>query len=381
MATVDESALMRWRLILGRYAQKQIHPSMGTEAVRMERALDFLYGREYQGRGVRGRDHDGRDKGPGSLDASQLSVPQWLSEVRQLFPRETFNVLEKHALERYELQELVTDPQTLERLEPNQDLLKMLLQFKGAMTADALNAARKIIRTIVEDLKNRMLREVQQCFSGRLNRYRHSPLKVSQNFDWKGTLKSNLKHWQPQDRQLVLEKLKFFSRRRRQLPWRIVLCIDQSGSMADSVIHSAVLAGILAGLPALDVKLVVFDTAVVDLSSRVDDPVEVLMSVQLGGGTDIGQALCYCEQLIETPRRTVLALISDFFEGAPPNRMLGAVKRLKEAGVTLIGLAALDNEALPAYDERIGGKLAALGMDITAATPGRFAEWLATRIS
>ncbi|MCA9410798.1 MAG: VWA domain-containing protein [Candidatus Omnitrophica bacterium] len=378
---MDDSTQVRWRLILGRYAKKRIDPRLGGEAVRMERALDFLYGREYQGRGLRGRDGQEGEKGPGSLDESQLSVPKWLEEVRDLFPRETLEVVEKHALERYDLRDLVTDRKTLEKLEPNQDLLKMILQFKGSMNADVLNAARRIIRKIVEDLRERMAREVQQCFSGRLNRYSHSPLKISQNFDWQGTLKSNLKNWQVEEKRLALEHLKFFSRKRRQLPWNIVLCIDQSGSMASSVIHSAVLAGILSGLPSLNVKLVTFDTSVVDLSEHVGDPVEVLMSVQLGGGTDIGQALCYCEGLIETPQRTVLALISDFFEGAPPNRMLGAVKRLKEAGVTLIGLAALDSEALPDYDPHTAGQLAAIGMDITASTPGQFAEWLAKRIS
>jgi len=381
MSEPSEQALIRWRLVLGRYAQKQIKPGQSAAMQRMERALDFLYGREYEGRGVRGRDRLDGKKGPGSLDASQLSVPQWLNEVRHLFPRDTAEIVEKHALERYELTELLTDKQTLEKLEPNQDLLKMLLQFKGKMKGDVLNLAREIIRKIVEELKEKLAREVRQSFSGRLNRFRNSPLRISQNFDWKGTVRRNLKNWQPDRKALVLEQLRFFSRQRRQMPWSIILCVDQSGSMVDSVIHSAVLAGILAGLPALNVKLVVFDTSVVDLSQYLDDPVEVLMSVQLGGGTDIGQALCYCEKLIETPSRTILALISDFCEGAPAGRMFGAVKRLKESGVNLIGLAALDQEALPFYDTQTAGKLAALGMDITASTPKQFAQWLATRIS
>lgn len=381
MSEPNEQALIRWRLVLGRYAQKQINPGQSAAMRRMEKALDFLYGREYESRGVRGRDRLDGKKGPGSLDASQLSVPQWLNEVRQLFPQETAEIVEKHALERYELTELLTDKQTLEKLEPNQDLLKMLLQFKGKMKGDVLNLAREIIRKIVEELKEKLAREIRQSFAGRLNRFRNSPLHISQNFDWKGTVRRNLKNWQPDRKALVLEQLRFFSRQRRQLPWSIILCVDQSGSMVDSVIHSAVLAGILAGLPALNVKLVVFDTSVVDLSQYVDDPVEVLMSVQLGGGTDIGQALCYCEKLIETPSRTILALISDFCEGAPAGRMYGAVKRLKESGVTLVGLAALDQEALPFYDTRVAGKLATLGMDITASTPKQFAQWLATRIS
>lgn len=381
MSDPNEKDLIRWRLILGRYAQKQIKPDLTDAGQRMERALDFLYGREYQGRGMRGRDRLDGKKGPGTLDASQLSVPEWLNEVRKLFPRETAETVEKHALERYEIAELLTDKQTLEKLEPNQDLLKMLLQFKGRMKGDVLNMAREIIRKVVEELKEKLTREVRQSFAGRLNRFRNSPLRISQNFDWKGTLRRNLKNWQPDRKALVLEQLRFFSRQRRQLPWSIILCVDQSGSMVDSVIHSAVLAGILAGLPALSVKLIVFDTSVVDLSQYVDDPVEVLMSVQLGGGTDIGQALCYCEKLIEIPARTILTLISDFCEGAPPGKMYSAIKRMKESGVTTIGLAALDQEALPYYDTQTAGKLASLGMEVTATTPQQFAQWLAKKIS
>jgi Mg-chelatase subunit ChlD len=376
----DKDSLLRWRLILGRYSKNRIHPAMSRTATRMEAALDFLYGREYQGRGVRGRDRVDGAKGPGSLDGSQLSVPAWINEVRRLFPKETHEVVEKHALERYGLSELVTDPKTLEKLAPNPDLLKMMLQFKGRMKAEVLNTARQVIRKIVEELKEKLAREIGNSFSGRLNRYRHSPLPVSQNFDWKGTIRRNLKNWQREEKRLLLEQVRFFSRKKRQLPWRIILCVDQSGSMVGSVIHSAVMAGILAGLPAMDVKLVVFDTSVVDLSQYVDDPVEVLMSVQLGGGTDIGQALCYCEKWVEYPQRTILALISDFCEGAPPARMYGAVKRLKESGVVLIGLAALDSDASPSFDESIGARLAALGMDITASTPKRFAQWIAQQI-
>ncbi len=381
MSESFDLAELRWRLILGRYAGRHLQPQMDAASRRRARALDYLYSREYAGRGVRGRGDAGQDRRRGSLDPSQLSVPEWLSEVRELFPRETLRVIEKHALERYGLHELVTDKATLERLEPNQDLLKCLLSFKGQMKGEVLATARRLIRQIVEELREKLAREVRASLAGRLNRLRRSPLQVSQNFDWRGTLRANLKTYQPEEQRLVIERALFFARTRRQIPWRVVLLVDQSGSMVDSVIHSAVLAGILAGLPSVDVKLVVFDTSVVDLSSQVDDPVEVLMSVQLGGGTDIGQALTYAERLIEFPQRTVLALISDFCEGAPPERMLQATRRLHEAGVTLIGLTALDAEATPVYDEVLAAKMAALGMDVTAATPKQFARWLARRLT
>jgi Mg-chelatase subunit ChlD len=368
-------ALTRWRLVLGHFASDRLTTPLSARDQRMEAALDFLYSREYAGRGVRERSQSG------SLDPSQLSVPSWLGEVRELFPRETVEIIEKHALDRYGLTEILTDAETLEKLEPSMDLLKALLTFREHLHGPALDAARRIIRQVVEEIRRKLEAEVRRSLSGRLNRFRHSPQKVAQNFDWRGTLKRNLKYFDPEEQRLVLQDPRFFARNTRHLPWDVILCVDQSGSMADSVIHSAVMAGILVSLPVLRVKLVVFDTAVVDLSDHLEDPVEVLMSVQLGGGTDIGQALSYCEQLVENPRRTVLVLVSDFCEGAAPAVMLGVVRRMREAGVRLLGLASLDQSTQPIYDEAMAARLADLGMEIAALTPKHLAEWLAKVVS
>jgi Mg-chelatase subunit ChlD len=368
------STLPRWRLVLGRFAEKQLPGTLSPREGRMEAALDFLYSREYKGRGVRDRPQAGS---PGSLDPSQLNVPSWLGEVRDLFPKDVVEVIEKHALDRYGLTELVTDKETLEKLEPNEELLKTLLTFRGQLQGEVLQTARRIIRQVVEEIKRRLETEIRRALSGRLNRFRHSPQKAAQNFDWRGTIRRNLKYYDAKRRQIVLQDPQFFARNTRLLPWQVILCVDQSGSMADSVIHSAVMAGILAGLPMVRVKLVVFDTSVVDLSDRVDDPVEVLMSVQLGGGTNIGQALNYCETLVENPHRTILALVSDFCEGGSTDVMFAACRRLREAGVKLLGLASLDQSASPIYDHNIADLLADVGMEIAALTPKHFAEWLA----
>lgn len=368
-----DTVLERWRLVLGRFARQRLPADAGARQQRMEAALDYLYSREYRDRGLR-EDDPGRGGGDG---ASQFTIPAWLSEVRELFPQETVEVIEKHALERYEIKELVTDAETLAKLEPNIDLLKTLLSFRGHLKGEVLDQARRIIRHVVEEIRRRWESEVRQALSGRLNRFRHSPLKVAQNFDWRTTLRRNLKHYDPERKALVLHEQKFFARNTRHLPWHIILCVDQSGSMADSLIHSAVMAAIFAGLPSLRVKLIVFDTAVVDLSEQAADPVEVLMSVQLGGGTDIAGALGYCEKLVEQPRRTVLVLVSDFMEGGSASGMLATVKRLKEAGVTLLGLAALSAEAVPVYDPQMAQCLADAGMEIAALTPKQLAGWLA----
>jgi Mg-chelatase subunit ChlD len=380
MSNPQAATLARWRLVLGKYARDQIDVRMSVEQQRIENALDFLYSREYQGRGV--RDETDRN-GPrdASLDPTQLTIPTWLNEVRELFPKDTVALIEKHALDRYGLTELVTDPEILRRLEPNFELLKMLLTFRGHLKGEVLNEARRVIRNVVEEIKRRLSAEVRRAFSGRRNRFRHSNLKLAQNLDWRGTIRKNLKNFDTRRQQIVVEQVLFFSRIQRRLPWRIVLCVDQSGSMAGSVIYSAVMAGILSGLPLIDVKLVAFDTSVVDLSGHVEDPVELLMNVQLGGGTDIGQAMQYCEQLVEDPHRTIVVLISDFCEGAAPRSLLASCQRFREGGVKLLGLAALDENANPSYDVHMAEMLAAQGMDIAALTPKHFAEWLAKTIS
>lgn len=368
------AVLERWRLVLGQYANR-LDASCGIsgDALRRDAALGYLYGREYQGRGLR----DEARIGPGSLDASQPHVVDWLGQVRDLFPSEAVEIIEKHALDRYGLTELLTDPQTLEKLEPNQDLLRMLMGFRHHLHGDVLNVARRIIRQVVDELRQMLAADVRQSLTGRLNRHRHSPHAVAQNFDALGTIAANLKHYDRQRQQLLIEKLRFFQRNQRRLPWDIILCVDQSGSMVDSVIHSAVMASILAALPAFRVRMVLFDTQVVDVSAMIDDPVELLLSAQLGGGTHIARALQYCGQLVEHPHRTVLVLISDFCEGGPPSQLLAQVRSLAEARVKLLGLAALDGQAHPFYDRTMAERLAACGMEIAALTPRQLAQWLA----
>jgi Mg-chelatase subunit ChlD len=375
--STPSTALERWRLVLGRFAKQQLPADISAQQQRMEAALDYLYSREYRGRGLREENH-GAGGGDG---ASEFTIPSWLSEVRTLFPKETVEIIEKHALDRYEMKELITDAETLAKLEPNLDLLKTLLSFRGHLKGEVLDQARRIIRHVVEEIRKRWESEVRQALAGKLNRFRHSPLKVAQNFDWRTTLRRNLKHYDPARKSVVLHEQKFFSRNTRHLPWDIILCVDQSGSMAESVIHSAVMAGIFAGLPSLRVKLVVFDTSIVDLSEHAADPVEVLMSVQLGGGTDIAGALGYCEKLVEQPRRTVFVLVSDFIEGGSASGMLATVKRLREAGVKMLGLAALNADAVPVYDPQMAQRLVEAGMEVAALTPKQLGAWLARIIS
>lgn len=368
----QQRALARWRLVLGRFADPQLPLCNQPQYARMERALDYLYGREYGKRGVR-RHEDDRS---GGSEPSALYMPEWISEVRELFPSDTVEIVEKHALERYGMTELVTDAEVLRKLEPSYELLKSVLNFKSMMKGQVLEVARSIIRKVVEDLKRRLAKDIRRVLWGKLSRQHRSNLKVARNLDVRRTIRDNLKNFDPQRKQLVLQRLHFFSRIQQHSPWHIIIAVDCSGSMVDSVIYSAVMAGIFKGLPSMKVSLVAFDTAVVDLSDQIEDPAELLMSVQLGGGTDIAGAVGYCQTLVNHPNKTIFVLVTDFFEGGSAQGLLAAIGKLREAGVRVWGLAALDEKAQPAYDKEMAGRCVAAGAEVAALTPQRLAEWI-----
>lgn len=374
----DEQALARWRLMLGRFADRSLGDcEPGRRYAEMDRVLEYLYGREYARRGVRAS-QGGRGA---DLSESVLTIPDWLNEVRELFPRDTVEVIERHALDRYGMTELVTDPEVMKTLEPNYDLLKAVLTFRHLMQGPVLETARGIVRKVVDELRQKLAGEVRPRLWGRLNRQRPSRLKVFRNLNWQRTIRANLKHFDRERKRLVVESLHFSSRVERHMPWHIIMAVDCSGSMMDSVIYSAVMAGIFKGLPSLRVSLVAFDTAVVDLTDQVDDPTELLMNVQLGGGTNIAGALGYCEGLVQYPHKTIVVLVTDFCEGGPANLLLAAIKRLREAGARVLGLAALDAKAEPAYDRKMAEECVAMGAEVAALTPQRLAEWLAKVLS
>lgn len=369
----DAEMLRRWRLILGRYAARPGETTtMHPRDQQIDQALDYLYGREYQGRGLLRAPGSG-----GTLDASAIQAVDWLQRTRTLFPQEVFERIQQHAMEKYQMTELLKDPDVLRSMEPNQALARALLGMRGRLGADMRDAVREVIRKVVEDITRRLRPQFVNALTGRRNRFRRSHIPSAQNFDWRATIAANLRHYDVASKRLVIERPVFNARVRRNLPWDVILCVDQSGSMLDSVMYSAVVAGILSSLPTVNVRLVVFDTNVVDLTHMATDPVQVLLTVQLGGGTDIGRAMQYCETLVRTPQRTVVALISDFEEGTLPGPLLASVQRLTEARVKVLGLAALDDSARPVYDQRMAQRLAGRGAEVAALTPSHFAEWLA----
>ncbi len=367
----DREILNRWRLMLGRHAQGQISFSENNlRFMEMEDVLEYLYEREY------GEEQEIRKERQGGREDSSLTVPSWIEKIRKLFPKQTVEIMERHALEQYGMNELLTDPEVLKKLEPNQALLKTILEFKHMMKGEVLTMAREIVRKVARELTEKMEQDMRCSLVGRLDKTSGSPVKCARNLNIKKTIRMNLKYYDADREQIVLRDVFFHSRMKRYHKWRVIICVDESGSMLDSVIHSAIMAGIFAKLPMLETRLVIFDTNVVDLSGYVEDPVETLMSIQLGGGTNIAGALKYCEKLIDFPYRTMVILITDLYEGGGYQNLYGVSRGIMESGAKLLVLTALDMDATPNYDKNAARVLAGMGAHVAAMTPEQLSEWM-----
>lgn len=369
----------RWRLLLGEAGEACLGP--GGAGMPMDRALAWLYGRDDpQPQG--GTDpRDALDRHGGS-ESSQLTVPEWINEIHELFPKETIERLERDAIERYGIDEVVTNPEVLDRATPNPALLQAVLRTKHLMNPQVLALARQLVAKVVQELIEKLARQVQRAFSGRRQPQRLSLTGAAAQFAARQTLRRNLRHYDTERRRLVIQRPLFHVTAQRTLePWQVLLLVDQSGSMLGSVIHAAVTAACLWGLPGVKTHLIAFDTEVIDLTENVTDPVAVLMGVQLGGGTHIGHAVGYAAERIEVPRRAIVVVISDFFEGMAEHVLVNHVRALVAQGTQVLGLAALDERADPVYDHALAARLVEAGAHVGAMTPGQLAAWLAEKLA
>lgn len=380
----DPHTLARWRLVLGKVAEDHGISCAGNgEAERVEQLVGFLFepgegqgGQGGRGKGGRGGGQSSSDRS-GGLGPSQLTVPSWVDAVNELFPHQSKEVMQKELVRRRGIAELMEKPELLEKIEPNLDLVKTLLTHRELMNPKTRVLARKIIEKVVEELKRKMQVQVEQAITGAIRKDRHSPRKVFRNLDLKTTLRRNLTNYDKETGKLLVDRLFFYAAERKKKPWHVIVVVDQSGSMLESAIFSAVMASIFAELPAVKTSLVLFDTQVVDLSDQVGQPVDVLLSIQLGGGTDITQALMYANTLVRQPQRTIVVLITDFYEGRAESDLVAQTRLMADGGVRMIGLGALGYDARPSYNKATAGKLRKVGMDVLVCTPEKLAECMA----
>jgi len=379
----DGERMRRWRMVLGADSAESTGCTLTGQDPAMDGALDALYGGG--GKKPGGRGGGGRSAG---LGASAPSVARWLGDIRTYFPSSVVQVMQRDAIDRLGLSALLLEPEMLEAVEADVHLVGTLLSLNKAMPETTKETARAVVRKVVDDLEKRLESRTRATLTGALDRSARISRPRHRDIDWDRTIRANLKNYltipgadgEEATGTVVPERLIGYGRASQSVKKDVILCIDQSGSMAASVVYASVFGAVLASMRTLATRLVVFDTAVVDLTDQLDDPVDVLFGTQLGGGTDINRALAYCQSKITRPADTVVVLISDLYEGGIRDEMLKRVAAMKASGVQFVTLLALSDEGAPAYDHEHAAALGALGAPAFACTPDLFPDIMAAAI-
>lgn len=365
--------LRRWRLILGGGEADGICNrendqllNLGSGDLAIDQALAALY--------------DNNGQRSGGLGGSAPNVARWLGDIRQYFPSSVVRVMQQDALERLNLHQMLLEPELLEAVEADVHLVANLMSLNGVIPERTKETARLVVQTVVDELLQKLQNPMQQAVQGSLNRSQRNNRPRHNEIDWNRTIRANLQHYQPDYGSIIPERLIGYGRKRSALK-DIILCVDQSGSMAPSVVYASIFAAVLASIPAVNTKLVVFDTSVVDLTDMLQDPVDVLFGTQLGGGTDINQALSYCQGHVRQPQETILVLISDLYEGGNTEALLKRAASIVASGVQMVTLLALSDEGAPYFDHQNAATFSHLGIPTFACTPDQFPELMAAAIS
>ena len=362
----DRERFRRWRLALG---DEEDTTSLSDRDRRIDLALSALYGTG-----------DERSK-KGGLGASSPRVARWLGDIREFFPSPVVQIVQKDAFERLGLKRMLHEPEFLASFEADVHLVADLMSLGRAIPEKTKETARQVIGKVVDELMAKLAQKTIEAIRGAVNRSKRTNRPRQSDIDWPRTIRANLRHYQPAHTSIVPEKLIGYARKTRRADLDdIILCVDQSGSMATSVVYSSIFAAVMASIPAVSTKFVVFDTAVVDLTDKLADPVDVLFGVQLGGGTDINRALAYVRDLVQRPSNTHLLLITDLFEGGNKPEMLARAEEAVLAGINLIVLLALSDDGKPSYDAEAAQFLAALGCPVFACTPDQFPDMMAVAL-
>ncbi|HVU95306.1 MAG TPA: VWA domain-containing protein [Puia sp.] len=359
-----EEDLRKWRLILGGQQNDGTGFALDGQDLSIDRTLEALYDSPKQG----------------GLGPSSPNVSRWLGDIRTFFPNSVVQVMQQDALKRLNLTQMLFEKETLENIAPDVQLVATLMTLSKVIPAKTKDTARQVVRKVVDELMKKLTQPTQQAITGALNRSTRNRRPRHNEINWHATIQKNLKHYQPDYKTIIPETRIGYGRKRQSLK-DIVLCIDQSGSMGSSVVYSGIFGAVMASIPAVRTRMVVFDTAVVDLTEELTDPVELLFGVQLGGGTDIHLALGYCQQIITRPLDTVMVLVTDLYEGGNQEGMRKRAAELVAAGVNLIVLLALNDDGAPGYDHGNAQFLSNLGVPVFACTPDKFPDLMAAAMS
>ncbi|MET8642129.1 VWA domain-containing protein [Streptomyces sp. NPDC004675] len=263
--------------------------------------------------------------------------------------------IEADLVRRMHLREVLADPRLAAQLTPSMSLIEQLLRDKNNLSGVALANAKALIRRFVDDVADVLRTQVEKATVGAVDRS-VPPKRVFRNLDLDRTIWKNLTNWSPEEERLYVDRLFYRHTARRTTPQRLIVVVDQSGSMVDSMVNCTILASIFAGLPKVDVHLIAYDTRAIDLTPWVNDPFEALLRTNLGGGNDGPVAMAMARPKIAEPRNTVMVWISDFYEFDRSQPLFEGIEAVHRSGVKFIPVGSVTSsgrqEVNPWFRER-----------------------------
>ena len=380
---MEKENLKRWRLILGGENADGTGVELFGSDLEKDIALSALYEFERKEEFGYYLDEKGNTTGrKGGKGRSKPSIARWLGDIRKFFPKTVVDIMQNDAMSFPDLKDkMMMEPEILEQAVPNVHLVATLMELGKLIPEETKETARNVIQKVVDDLMEKLESDMKRAITGALNKSVSNRRPRYNEINWGKTILKNLKHYQEEYNSVIPENLYGYGRKNRRNLKDIILCLDQSGSMGTSVVYSGIFGAVMASLPTISTKMVVFDTEVADLTEDLKDPVDLLFGVQLGGGTDINKALGYCQEIVTKPNDTILVLITDLYEGGSEAGMMKKIQEMTEAGVQIIVLLALNDEGAPYYDKQIALKIQQLGIPSFACTPDLFPDLMATAIN
>ena len=337
----------------------------------MERAFGLEPGQLHQGAGSSGGGGRSRTGTGGGPEVTDGDVSQALDEIRRgrglMSAPDIRNALqhtEKRLIDRMALREVLADRKLAERLQPSMALVEQLLRDKGNLKGEALRNAKSLIQRFVDDVAALLKKQVEQTPSGKVDP-RVPPKRVFRNLDVQRTVWRNLTNWDPDQQRLMVDRLYFRRTATLNRPTRLLVVVDQSGSMVPAMVNCTILASIFASLPKVDARLVAYDTRALDLTPWIRDPFEVLLRTQLGGGTDGTCALPLVTPHITEPRSTVLVWISDFYDNPA---LLPVFEGLVRSGITFLPVGSVSTSGYFSVDATFRKAFSAMGTPLLSGS-------------
>jgi len=356
---ISDDLQRKWRLILGPEAEENSDLLKNETDQKQDQALTLLF----------------ENASKNQLKRSRPRLNDWLRDIRDLFTPDQVLFLQKEAIESLDLKSLLFEKETIQNLTPDIELIKTILLLKDQIPEENLVDVKNLVKSYAEEIEEKIEWGIKNSFQLHHEKGDLTYHPRRHEIDWKKTIKKNLRHFQPDLNTILINQKMGYEKRRHGFP-EIFLVVDSSASMSESMIYSAIIASVLAHIRTINTRLILFDSDFVDLTEQLNDVVELLFNIQLGGGTNIVQPLMYMQNQIRNSDESYLFLISDLFDNFDDQRVYDILYKMAEQNIETHCILSMDQQGKSHYNKPLAQQLTNSGIPCYSSSPDQFGDTL-----